>query len=140
MTAYVFNPFPFKRFDATEGDRVTALEDTNVRVKYFEETGSTFGTLTIPTGSSIVLDRFASLVDAITLVLPASGQRPREQIPTDLNRTLVETTLDINGNYVLDRQPHDRVNGTNYVTWAVVFYLLVPLISYPNLNEFNILD
>ena len=64
----------------------------------------TSGTVEIPTGYSIELDRFAQGVDAIITNQGVDG-RPFDEASYDVSGNIITTTLDSSGNYVLSGTP-----------------------------------
>jgi hypothetical protein len=115
--------------------RVSNLEDTYVRLEIFEEVSSTSGTLSVPTGASIVLDQFTEDVDAICTVIPTSGERPLEEIETDSVGNLITVSLSGTGNadYTLSGTPQ----GAQY---AIQYVVDTQLINLPNVNRDSILN
>ena len=85
-------------------DRVTALEDTYVKAAWFEQVDSgTTGTVTLPTGATIVLDEWAGGVDALASTM--SGGIPTYRSPTTSGLATITATLDGSGNYTLSGTP-----------------------------------
>ncbi|MEA2038102.1 MAG: hypothetical protein U9O94_11445, partial [Nanoarchaeota archaeon] len=75
-------------------NRVLALENTTLRVIYYENITTSSGTVTIPTGGSIVLDYWTPGIDA--LVSETYNGRPTLE-----DGGVSVSSFDTNGNYVL---------------------------------------
>ena len=83
---------------------VENLEGKNVRTtRFFTISSGTSGTITIPTGNTIILDDFGDGVDA--LVTPSSGGRPSNSSARTAGGIAIATTFDAAGNYVLSGTP-----------------------------------
>lgn len=84
--------------------RVSSLETKYVRSTRFEIISSgTSGAVTLPTGSTVVLDDFGGTVDAIAAQV-TSG-RPIFENVRDAGSVIITTTFDASGNYVLSGTP-----------------------------------
>ena len=87
-------------------DRITALEDTYVRFLWYQEISSgTSGTITPPTGGTIVLDQWAAGVDAVTSTIGGTGQRPSFESVKDASGNIITATLDGSGNWTISGTP-----------------------------------
>src|SRR3990167_6292595 len=106
----------YKYDDVT--DRLTALEDKYVKVTWFERVSSgTSGSLSLPTGASVVLNEWQAGIDAVTTQLDpvdATGY-PTFTSPEDSGGALITTTLDGDGNYVWSGKPSEYPIGIIYV-------------------------
>lgn len=79
--------------------------DVYVRVYWFESIASgSSGTLSPPSGGTIVLDQWPEGVDALAVELDASG-KPTWQTPAEDDGTPVTATLDASGNWTLSGAP-----------------------------------
>ena len=80
------------------------LEAKYVRVTWFESLASgTSGTITIPTGGTLVLDAFAGGVDC--LVSSVADAFPTYETPLTAGGQVVAATLDSSGNWTLSGTP-----------------------------------
>lgn len=84
--------------------RLTLIEDGYEYYEIFESTSSGTGQVSVPTGGTIILDFYPEGVDALAVKLDSEG-RPMDQAPLEADGTVVTTTFDINGNYVLSGVP-----------------------------------
>jgi hypothetical protein len=83
---------------------VIALEDKYVKATWFETINSgTSGTLTPPTGGTIMLDQWSAGVDCVTSTI--SGELPTYQSPLTAGGVIVTGTLDSLGNWSLSGTP-----------------------------------
>jgi len=115
--------------DVTSLDgRVTHLEDLQLKILYYAEIDgtTTSGTISIPTGATILFDQWENEVDAVLSNIPVDK-------PDYQNTGIDVTSLDSNGNYTL--------SGTLATDPAAfIYYILVPLIDYDNLDPDHIID
>lgn len=75
-----------------------------VRSTRFASIGSgTSGTVTLPSASTVVLDDFGGTVDAVVSTI--SGGKPTQVAAVTATGTVVSTTFDSSGNYVLSGTP-----------------------------------
>jgi hypothetical protein len=95
-------------------NRLNTLEDAQVKVTYFEVVSATSGTITPPSGATILLDQFASSVDALVSKVDGSGN-PTYITPQTVGGTYIATTLDALGAYVLTDTPADATVAIIYV-------------------------
>ena len=88
----------------TINNKLSLLEDVNVKSSWFEQVNSgTTGTVTLPTGASILLNEWASGVDALASIM--SGGIPTFESPHTSLFVTVTATLDAVGNYTLSGTP-----------------------------------
>ena len=93
------------RTDSGYGDRISDLEGASYEFTFWREISSgTSGTITKPTGSTILLDRWPNDIDAVVSVV-ASGKVPDEEHAYTATGEVVTTTLDANGDYTLSAAP-----------------------------------
>ena len=86
-------------------NRVTTLEDTYVRSLWFEQINSgTTGTVTVPTGGTIVLDQWAAGIDAVTSTITA-GAHPDFISATTAAGEIITATMDSLGNWTISGSP-----------------------------------
>ena len=86
-------------------NRMTSVEDIYVRLLWFEEISSgTSGTITPPTGGTIVLDQWAAGIDAVTSAI-TSGYNPTYESAKEADGTIITATLDGNGNWTISGTP-----------------------------------
>lgn len=84
--------------------RLVILEDTEYVYEVWKsiESGAS-GTITAPTGSTILLDRYLGAADA--LVVEIKGGVPTDEPVVTSTGVLVTTTFDVNGNYTFSGTP-----------------------------------
>jgi hypothetical protein len=94
--------------------RITSLEDHYEIYQYFGSIASgTTGSVTLPTGYDIDLDRFGNGIDAIITTL-GTDSRPLDQVVYTGAGVLVTTTLSGAGAYVLSGTPASYPVGITY--------------------------
>ena len=85
---------------------VQELGDTYVRFLWYQEISSgTSGTITPPTGGTIVLDQWAAGIDAVTSKIGETGQRPSFESAKDASGNIITATLDGSGNWTISGTP-----------------------------------
>jgi hypothetical protein len=103
-------------FDINLNDRLTILEEQYELVEYYYTvTSGTTGTVSIPTGYTIEMDRFTNGIDAIVAKEGTDGKPTDEAVYTSLG-VIISTTLAANGAYVFSGIP----SGYNV---CIVYYL-----------------
>ena len=118
--------------DPALNNRVTNLENNEYKILYFEAISSTTGTITKPTGATILLDQFYSGGDALVETL--SNGQPTGQSPLTIGGAVVSvTSFDTSGNYVLSGTP-------SAYPIALVYIFKIKAIDLPNLNMTNIMQ
>lgn len=118
--------------DPALNNRVTNLENNEYKILYFETISSATGTITKPTGATILLDQFYSGGDALVETL--SNGQPTGQSPLTIGGAVVSvTSFDTSGNYVLSGTP------SSYPV-ALVYIFKIKAIDLPNLNMTNIMQ
>lgn len=112
--------------------RVTILENNEYKITYFTEISNSTGTITIPTGATILLDQFQSGADVYVSTIQ-NGQ-PTGVFPrTSGGITVDVSSFDALGNYTLTGTP------SSYPV-ALIYILKIKAKDYSNLNVNNILD
>jgi len=108
--------------------RVTAIEDTQLKILYYEEIDgtTTSGQISIPTGAEILFDQWEGGVDAVLSNIPVD--KP------DYQDTGVDVTaLDSSGNYTL--------SGTLFTDPAAfIYWILVPIANLGTLDTDFVID
>jgi nitrogen fixation protein len=118
--------------DPALSNRVTNLENNEYKILYFQTISSATGTITKPTGATILLDQFYSGGDALVETL--SNGQPTGQSPLTIGGTVVSvTSFDTSGNYVLSGTP-------SAYPVALVYIFKIKAIDLPNLNMTNIMQ
>lgn len=115
--------------DVTSLDgRVTAIEDTQIKILYYEEIDgtTTSGQISPPTGATILFDQWANGEDAVVSNI-VDGK------PNYLSTNVTVDSLDSNGNYTLS-----GTLGTNPA--AFIYWILVPIVNFGTLNNDFIID
>jgi len=111
--------------------RIIVLENNEYKILYFASISKATGTITIPTGATILLDQFYSGGDAIVETL-VNGQ-PSEQSPVTAGGAVVSvSSFDASGNYTLSGTP------SSYPV-ALVYILKIKAVDYQNLVTDNIM-
>ncbi len=101
----VINP----KIDANE-TRIIVLEDQLLKVTYYENITGASGSITIPTGGTILFDQFGGVVDAIVSEIDASNTPTYVSAKDALGNIISVTSIDIAGNYVLTGIPVSTVS------------------------------
>lgn len=84
--------------------RLVVLEDTEYVYEVWKSIASgTSGTITPPTGSTVLLDRYLGAADA--LVVEIKGGVPTDEPVVTAAGILVTTTFDVSGNYTFSGTP-----------------------------------
>lgn len=118
--------------DPSLATRVTILENNEYKITYFTEISSSTGTITIPTGATILLDQFQSGADAYVSTIQNS--QPTGIFPqTGGGVTVDVSSFDALGNYTLTGTP------SSYPV-ALIYILKIKAKDYANLTISNILD
>ena len=112
--------------------RVTILENNEYKITYFTEISSSTGTITIPTGATILLDQFQGGVDAYVTTIQ-NGQPTGVFPQTGLGVAVDVTSFNSLGDYTLSDTP------SSYPV-ALIYILKIKAIDYSNLVITNILD
>jgi len=119
-------------FDINLNDRLTILEEQYELVEYYYTvTSGTTGTVSIPTGYTIEMDRFTNGIDAIVAKEGTDGRPTDAAVYTSLG-VIISTTLAANGNYVFSGIP----SGYNV---CIIYYLKGKRKYRDNLTFSNIL-
>jgi hypothetical protein len=126
-----------KLYSQTGGDpslatRVTTLENNEYKITYFAEISDSTGTITIPTGATILLDQLQGGVDAYVCTIQ-NGQPTGNFPQTALGVTVDVTSFDALGNYTLSGTP------SSYPV-ALIYILKIKAKDYSNLDITKILD
>jgi len=128
---------PRKLFSQSGGDpshenRITILENNEYKITYFTEISDSTGTITIPTGATILLDQLQGGVDAYVCTIQ-NGQPTGDFPQTGLGVTVDVTSFDALGNYTLSDTP------SGYPV-ALIYILKIKAKDYSNLDITKILD
>lgn len=117
--------------DNSLSSRASILENNVLKVLYFATINTASGTITKPTGSTIILNDFPSALDAVVETL-VSGE-PSGLTPTTAGGAAISvTSLDTSGNYVLSGIPTGNI--------AFLYVLSIPDIYRGNLTFDNIIE
>lgn len=125
MSNIIFNPltnkFDFIGDSSVNSDRLDIIENTQFKIAYYAEITTTTGSITIPTGATVLLDQWPNGQDAVLSKIV--GGKP------DYNDTGVNvTTFDSVGNYVLDGSLPS--NPT-----ALIYYFLIKQVDLIDLDS-----
>ena len=112
--------------------RVEYLEDNEYKITYYAEINTSTGTITKPTGSTILLDQFFGGVDAYVSTI--AGGQPTGDFPTTAGGVAVDvSSFDTMGNFTLIGTP------SSYPV-ALIYILKIKAKDYSNLDITKILD
>lgn len=110
---------------------VTNLGNNEYKIAYYAEINAASGTITKPTGSTIMLDQFFGGIDAVISTI--SGGKPSGEMPVTAGGTVVDvTTFDALGNFVLSGIPSNypcaliytiKISATNYTNVDLEFVI-----------------
>lgn len=118
--------------DPSLNPRITNLENNEYKILYFQTISTATGTITKPTGSTILLDQFYSGGDAIVETL--SNGQPTGQSPLTVGGSVVSvSSFDTLGNYTLSGTPSS-------FDVALVYIFKIKAIDYVNINVNNIMS
>lgn len=129
---FKFNPFTLNLdyFQAAAGGGGVA-DGKKLRVEYFEEIGAgTSGTVTLPTGATILLNQFGGPTDAVLTKVSASKPIPENVV--DGSGNILSTTFDASGNWSLSGTP-------SAYPIAICYVFEVPIADYDD-NDPNIIS
>lgn len=111
--------------------RVETLENNELKITYFENINASSGTITIPTGATILLDQFQSGADAFVSTI--SNGQPTGYFPETSGELTVDvSSFDALGNYTLTGTP-------NSYPVALIYILKIKSKDYVNLIVTNII-
>lgn len=112
--------------------RVTALENHEFKVLYYEEINTASGAITKPVGSTIILDDFPSGIDAVVETI-VNG-KPSGYSPNTAGGVAVTvSSFDTSGNYTLSGTP-------SAFPVALLYVLRIKLVDWDNLDIDNIIE
>lgn len=111
---------------------ITTLKNNVYKVIYFAQVSSgTSGTITIPSGATIILGELPGNIDVLTSTL--SGGFPTDTSPITAGSVVVTATLDASGNYTLSGTP-------SAYPIALIYVLTIKAIDYNSLTTGNIIE
>jgi hypothetical protein len=120
-------------FTPQQANQLNTLVNNEYKVTYFTAISAASGTITIPSGATIMLDQFPNGVDAYVSQVDVNGQ-PTGLLPkTGLGVDVVITSFDALGNYTLSDTPSS-------FPVALIYVLKIKAIDYNNLVVDNILE
>ena len=106
--------------------RLEYLENNEYEVTYFEEFNATTGTVTVPTGGTILLNQFAGGVDAY--VSTVSSSQPTGILPRTAGGVAVDvSSFDSSGNFTLSGTP-------SAYPIAIIYVFKIPADQWQNVN------
>lgn len=118
--------------DPLDKIRITNLENNEYKITYFEPISGTTGTITKPTGSTILLDQMQGGIDAY--VAQIQNGQPTGAFPVTAGGIAVDvTSFDALGNYTISDIP------SSYPV-ALIYTLKIKALNYSNLNLNNVLE
>lgn len=118
--------------DPSLATRVTTLENNEYKITYFAEISSSTGSITIPTGATILLDQLQGGVDAYVCTIQ-NGQPTGNFPQTSGGVTVDVTSFNSLGAYTLSGTP------SSYPV-ALIYILKIKAKDYSNLDITKILD
>jgi hypothetical protein len=111
--------------------RIQTLENAELKIAYYTEINGTSGTITKPTGSTILLNQIAGGADALVCKLNSG---PTGEAVTDSSLTIVDiATFNSSGDFTLTGTPSDY-------PIALIYWIKIPLSSYGNLDTDFIIE
>jgi hypothetical protein len=114
--------------------RLSKLENEVYEYEIYELiTSGLSGTVTLPTGASIISNQYPSGGDCFISKTDQTTQRPIEEIAREISGEIINASLDINGNYVLTGTPKEY-------PVAIIYQIAISSINKSNLNNERILD
>jgi hypothetical protein len=112
--------------------RITNLENNEYKVAYFASVSANSGTITIPTGATILLNQFQGGIDAYISTID-TGQ-PTGKNPVTAGGAIVDvSSFDASGNYNLTGTP-------SAYPVAIIYILKISAKDFSNLTIDNILE
>ena len=112
--------------------RLEYLENNEYEVTYFEEFSATTGTVTVPTGGTILLNQFAGGVDAY--VSTVSSSQPTGIFPVTSGGVDVDvSSFDASGNFTLTGTP-------SAYPIAIIYVFKIPADQWQNVYLDKIVD
>lgn len=112
--------------------RIEILENNEYKVWYFTSISSTTGTITIPTGATILLDQLPAGADAYVSTI--SNGQPTGQFPQTAGGAFVDVaTFNTSGDYTLTGTPSS-------FPVALLYVLKIDAKDWSNLTIANIVD
>ena len=118
-------------FEAAQG-QITQLKNNEYKITYFESVSAATGSVTKPTGSTILTDQFAGGVDAYVSTI-VNGQ-PTGIFPVTAGGVVIDvTSFDTAGAYVLSGTP-------SAYPVAIIYKIKISAGNYGNLTIANIID
>lgn len=112
--------------------RVDILANNEYKVLYWAQVGATSGTITIPTGATVLLDQLQGGVDAYPSTI-SSGQPTGDYPQTSGAAVVTVTSFDASGNYTLSGTP-------SAFPVAIIYLLKISALNWSNLTTANILE
>lgn len=106
--------------------RLDALEDTEIKVSYYEQITTLSGQIITPNGAQILLDQWANGVDA--LISKISGGKPDFK---DSGNDVI--SFDASGNYVVSP-------ALPSIPSALIYIFSIPFSEYRNLDQQRIVE
>lgn len=138
------NPLPYRHIqEQTERQLLNIMVDklccisenttanNEYKIAYYQEISSSTGTITVPTGATILLNQLAGGADALVSTIDGV---PTGSFPQTSGGVQVDvTSFDSSGNYVLSGTP------SSYPV-ALIYWLKISAADYPNLDIDNIIE
>jgi hypothetical protein len=129
---YLLGKLRVSDLDPTLISRITQLENNEYKITYYAEISTDTGTITKPTGSTILLDQFFGGVDAYVSTI--AGGQPTGNFPTTAGGIAVDvSSFDAMGDFTLSDTP------SSYPV-ALIYILKIKAQDYSNLDISKILD
>ena len=117
----------------TINTRIETLETNNEIYEIYENIGAgTSGTVTIPTGATILLDRYEDAGDCI-ITKADSANRPIDDIAREASGAVITSTFDGSGNYSLSGTP------SSYPV-CIIFQVVIAASDAANITASQVVD
>jgi hypothetical protein len=126
---------PRKVFSSSGSDlsaRITVLENADIKIIYFASISAASGTITAPTGATILLDSLQQGIDAVVSTI-VNGQPSMVTPVTSGGAFITVSSFDTGGNYVLSGTPAST-------PIALIYVFKIKAINYSNVTVGNIVE
>lgn len=111
--------------------RIQTLENVELKIAYYTEINAASGTITKPTGSTILLNQIAGGADALLCTINSGPTG--DAVKTSGNTIVDVATFNSSGDFTLTGTP-------SAYPVALIYWISIPLSSYSNLDVDNIIE
>lgn len=112
--------------------RITVLENNEYKVTYFASVSAASGTVTVPTGGTILLDSLQQGVDAVVSTI-VNGQPSMVTPVTSSGAYITVSSFDAGGNYTLSGTPSS-------FPVALIYVFKINALNWHNVTTANIVE